>query len=315
MHDALMRVCFFFKQMTRFWGLTDIEDKKVGFLDLKSIWPLKKNGKNLAQFFLCVVSVLSVKNAPFDMEARSIARIIEQLYRGCGSDISEKKVARKLRFRTRSKVAARGNFDCRHTSLSLSTHMFQDHHFRKFLFSLDLNAASLAKYLDVSPIFCLPRIDSHVSKCTQTLPKYRWLEPTFDQKYAAIFKDHFLTFFVINEAGQEFDQVSISKPWQMGQDCSLGALCVHNALVCAADYLAPSRDLTFFLTLWNILGGSWQWSVSILVGLFYCSCLKIAQNHIPVTLLWERNSCGFKRQMSDIRIMTVMASPASSSRQ
>ena len=36
---------------------------------------LKKNGKNLAQFFLCV-SVLSVKNAPFDMGQRSIAGII-----------------------------------------------------------------------------------------------------------------------------------------------------------------------------------------------------------------------------------------------
>ena len=47
------------------------------------------------------------------------------------------------------------------------------------------------------------------------------------------------------------------------------------------------ENLTFFMTLWNILG----WSVSILVGLFYLENLSRKQNHMGTEFLWLRDKC------------------------
>ena len=47
------------------------------------------------------------------------------------------------------------------------------------------------------------------------------------------------------------------------------------------------ENLTFFMTLWNILG----WSVSILVGLFYLENLSRKQNHMGTEFLWLGDKC------------------------
>ena len=104
----------------------------------RSIWPQEKWQKSCS-IFLCV-SVLSVKNAPFDMGAkRSIARIIGGYIKACSRQMktSKKSCNKKILARDGRKFSSvvsenvwgditAANFDSRRLLASLSTFLAQD---------------------------------------------------------------------------------------------------------------------------------------------------------------------------------------------